>query len=146
MARWFKACQMVIRGISGEPVIRAISSSSSTTPGSAIKARQSGSNAANSEAIRHPDYTHGFSWHGLYHPAWRRSPRTLHPEWVSVILHALRWHQIQKEYHSLLRLLLPDSCGIQTVDDAREMGKFSYRMANVTHQKRSCVFVYCNFR
>ena len=54
MARWFKACQMVIRGISGEPVIRAISSSSSTTPGSAIKARQSGSNAANSEAIRHP--------------------------------------------------------------------------------------------
>lgn len=41
-------------GHKGEPVMRAISSSSSTTPGSAMKARQPGSSAASSEAMRHP--------------------------------------------------------------------------------------------
>ena len=52
--RWFSACQIVMRGIRGEPVMRAISSSSSTTPGSAMNARQPGSSAASSEAMRHP--------------------------------------------------------------------------------------------
>ena len=43
-----------VRGIKGEPVIRATSSSSSTTPGSAINARHPGKAAANSSAIKPP--------------------------------------------------------------------------------------------
>ena len=54
MARWFNACQIVIFGMSGEPVMRATSSSSSTTPGSAMKARQPGSKRLSSEAMRQP--------------------------------------------------------------------------------------------
>ena len=54
IAFWFKACQMVIFGINGEPVMRAMSSSSSTTPGSAMKAGQSGRVAASSLAISPP--------------------------------------------------------------------------------------------
>ena len=54
IAFWFKACQIVILGINGEPVIRAISSSSSTTPGSAMKARQLGKEEASLSAINPP--------------------------------------------------------------------------------------------
>ena len=50
----FFVARIMLGGIRGEPVMRAISSSSSTTPGSAMKARQPGSSAASSEAMRHP--------------------------------------------------------------------------------------------
>ena len=45
---------MVIFGIKGEPVMRAISSSSSTTPGSAMKAGQLGNVEASLLAINPP--------------------------------------------------------------------------------------------